>query len=220
MNNDSSTRDDALEPLRSGIEPFGTTTPAAHRAEITPAAITPASSTASTHPAPAQAEPPAGRGKRGKPVETALAVGSGAARSKTETGFSVSERDWEKSIPQPGQYDALIISASINPKSDITYLNIDYKIQDQTGQAFTLAEMLILDAKPTNPRYAQSAQGKGRVKAVLEANGKPITFRDIQAVPLALLGCQVRIAVGHKYMEGLPTPTVQGVVGPVHSASD
>jgi hypothetical protein len=108
--------------------------------------------------------------------------------------------------------------ASINPKSDITYLNLDYKVRDLAGKSFVIAEMLVLDAAITNPRYTQSAQGKARVKAIMEANTRPLEFANIQAVPLALIGCRARIAVGHKYVEGLPVPTVQGIVGPIEDA--
>jgi hypothetical protein len=127
----------------------------------------------------------------------------------------VGEEDWLASIPQPGHYDALITHAWINPKSDITCLNVEYRIVDQAQQPYMVVEMLVLDAKHTHPRHSQSAQGKGRVKVIMETSGKPLEFRNIQAVPLALIGCRVRIAVGHKYTGDLPVPTVQGIVGAV-----
>jgi hypothetical protein len=147
------------------------------------------------------------------------AKSSSASRSRSApigdaTAFSVSEEDWLASIPRPGHYDALIIHAWINPKSDITYLNVEYRIVDHDEQPYTVVEMVVLDAKQTNPRHSQSAKGKGRVKAIMEANGKPLEFRDIQAVPLALVGCRVRIAVGHKNTGDLPAPAIQGIVGP------
>jgi hypothetical protein len=134
---------------------------------------------------------------------------------KRNSTFSVAEEDWENTIPSPGHYDAEIIRASINPKSDITYLTIEYQIVDQAGRPYSVIELAVLDAKRTSSRHAQSAQGKGRVKSIMEANGKPLTFSSIQAVPLELMGCRVRIAVGHKDIEGLPVPVVHGIVGPV-----
>jgi hypothetical protein len=140
--------------------------------------------------------------------------------SRTTAAFSVAEEDWLTDIPQPGHYDALVIHASINPKSDITYLNLSYRIVDHAGRPYVISDMTVLDAKHTNPRHSQSAQGKGRVKAIMEANGKPLQFANIQAVPLELTGCRVRIAVGHKYIEDLPAPVVQGIVGPVEPIKD
>jgi hypothetical protein len=156
----------------------------------------------------------------GQPAPASVRTNPRAFKSKTGatvkggTGFSVAEANWNKMIPQPGHYDALIVRAWINPKSDITYLNIDYQIVDQAARPYTISEMKTLDAKPTNPRHSQSAQGKGRVKAIMEANGKPLSFESIQAVPFEMTGCRVRIAVGHKYVDGLPAPVVQGIVGP------
>jgi hypothetical protein len=132
-------------------------------------------------------------------------------------GFSVAEEEWTKTIPQPGHYDALIVNASINPKPDIVFLNVEYGIADHAGRPYVVGDMTVLDAKRTNPRHSQSAKGKGRVQSIMEANGKPLTFRNIQAVPPELTGCRVKIAVGHKYVDGFPVPVVQGIVGPVET---
>jgi hypothetical protein len=77
-----------------------------------------------------------------------------------------------------------------------------------------LTDFLVLDAPRADSVYTRSAQGKGRVKAIMEANGKPLQFSDIQAVPASLIGCSITIAVGHRDVDGLPAPSVQGVVGP------
>lgn len=151
---------------------------------------------------------PGGTRRRAKKIEA-------SGPSKAPPGFSVAEEEWTKTIPQPGHYDALIVNASINPKPDIVFLNVEYRIADHAGRPYVVGDMTVLDAKPTNPRHSQSAQGKGRVMSIMETNGKPLTFRNIQAVPLELTGCRVKIAVGHKYVDGLPVPVVQGIVGPV-----
>jgi hypothetical protein len=152
-------------------------------------------------------EPPDGTKRRAKKIEA-------SGTKKGQAGFSVAEEEWIKTIPQPGHYDAQIIRARINPKPDIVYLNIEYRIVDQAGRPYTVTEMTVLDAKPTNGRHSQSAQGKNRVKGIMEANGKPLSFGDIQAVPIELTGCRARIAVGHRDADGLPVPVVQGIVGP------
>ena len=48
----------------------------------------------------------------------------------------------------------------------------------------------------------------------MEINHKSLEFDSIQAVQPALIGCRMKIAVGHKDVGGLPVPTVQGIVGP------
>jgi hypothetical protein len=176
-----------------------------------------------------------GSPRGGAPSETLSAKGLPEApgvtkrRAKTsgpneprngQPGFSVAEEEWTKTIPQPGHYDALIANASINPKPDIVFLNVEYRIADHAGRPYVVGDMTVLDAKPTNPRHSQSAQGKGRVKAIMEANGKPLSFPNIQAVQHELTGCRVKIAVGHKYVNGLPVPVVQGIVGPAEHTKD
>jgi hypothetical protein len=156
---------------------------------------------------------PGGTRRRAKKIEA-------SGPSKGPPGFSVAEEEWTKTIPQPGHYDAMIIRAWINPKPDIVYLNIEYRIVDQSGRPYTVIEMAVLDTQRSNPRHSQSAQGKGRVKAIMEANGQPLEFTSIQAVPLELIGCRVRIAVGNRYVEGLPVPVVQGIVGPAEPTKD
>src|SRR4051812_1169219 len=89
-----------------------------------------------------------------RPTKPAKAkLGSGSI-----TAFSVGEEDWLTDIPQPGHYDAVVIQASINPRSDITYLNISYQIVDHAVRPYVISEMMGLDAKHTNPRHSQSAQ--------------------------------------------------------------
>jgi hypothetical protein len=135
-----------------------------------------------------------------------------AEPKKRQTEFSVDEKDWANTIPQPGHYAAVILNASISPKAEITYLHLEYEIIDHVGHPFIITEMLTLDAKRTSSRYSQSVEGKGRVRGILKACGKPLKFSGIEEVPKALIGCRLTIAVGHKYVEELPTPKVLGVV--------
>jgi hypothetical protein len=128
-------------------------------------------------------------------------------------GFSVSEDEWAKTIPPPGHYQATVVDASINPKSNVTWLKINYRIQNGDGPPFPLEELLLLDADRQDPLYSRSAQGKSRVKVLMEANGRPLTFTTIHEVPKALMGCRAMIAVGHKNNDGLPVPIVKGIVG-------
>jgi hypothetical protein len=156
---------------------------------------------------------PVGSKKRAKKIE--------ASEPKRQDGFSVGEDDWTQTIPKPGHYAATVAKASIDLKSRVTYLYIDYMFKDDAGRRFTVADYpLVLDAAPQDRLYSRSAQGKGRVKAIMEANARPLQFTSIQAVPLALIGCRVTIALGHRDVDGLPVPSVQGIVGPADPAEE
>jgi hypothetical protein len=135
---------------------------------------------------------------------------------KSDTTFSVAEDDWVNTIPPPGQYNATIAGATIHPKSSAIYLGLEYRIVSN-GQPFILTELLVLDADPGAPIYSQSARGKGRVKSIMEVNGRSLWFPSIGEVPRALIGCRVMIAVRHKNIDGLPTPLVLAVVGPAET---
>jgi hypothetical protein len=139
---------------------------------------------------------------------------------KVQPVFSVAKDDWAAEIPNPGHYAATVTSASIKLKSKVVFLSIDYRIVDNDGRPFTLTDFLVLDAPQEDSVYIRTAQGKGRVKGIMEANGKALQFSDIQAVPAALIGCRVTIAVGHRDVDGLPAPTVHGIVGPTQPAND
>jgi hypothetical protein len=135
--------------------------------------------------------------------------------NKGRTGFSVGEDVWTQTIPKPGHYPATVVDARINPRSGVVYLNIEYAILGNDGRRFIVTDFLVLDAPPQDRQYTRSAEGKGRLKGILEANGKPLQFASIQAVPLALIGCKVTIAVDHRNTDGLAVPRVRGIVGPV-----
>jgi hypothetical protein len=144
-----------------------------------------------------------------------------AEPKKKQTEFSVAEEDWAKTVPKPGHYAATVVTASIDLRSRVTYLYIDYAFKDDTGRRFTLPDYpLVLDAPLHNRLYSRSAQGKGRVNAIMEANGRPIRFTTIQDVPTALIGCRVTIAVGRRDVDGLPVPCIQGIVGPAEPDED
>ena len=89
----------------------------------------------------AHSEPTPNPPGKGKSAKTANARSAGAA-TKSGRGFSVREEDWKENIPEPGRYDAKITSASIYPKSDITYLSLDYRIFDTAGREFVITEMI------------------------------------------------------------------------------
>jgi hypothetical protein len=139
---------------------------------------------------------------------------------KRLTGFSVAEDDWAQAIPKPGHYPATVVNSWINPRSGVVYLNIEYAIPGDDGRRFIVTDFLVLDAPLQDRQYTRSAEGKGRVKAIMEANSKPLQFSSIQAVPLALVGCRITIAVGHRDADGLPVPKVQGIVGPADTEEE
>jgi hypothetical protein len=157
--------------------------------------------------APGSQSAPSSTKKRAKKIDANVP-------NKGGTGFSVGEDAWVQAILKPGHYPATVVDARINPRSGVVYLNIEYAIRGDDGRRFIVTDFLVLDAPPQNRQYTRSTEGKGRVKAIMEANGKPLQFASIQAVPLALIGCRVTIAVGHRDADGLPVPKVQGVVGP------
>jgi hypothetical protein len=169
-------------------------------------------------------------GKPGSPNENARQVAPSGTKGRAKKversepkqghgGFSVAEDDWLKTIPPLGHYPAAI-SGSVILKSGIAWLKLEYVIQHNVGQRHTLSELLVLDADPQDPKYSQSVRGKGRLKAIMEVNGRPLTFSDINEVPKALLGCRAIIAVVHKDTDGLPVPTVRGIVGPAESEEE
>jgi hypothetical protein len=149
---------------------------------------------------------PNGGKRRGRKID--------AGEPKTGHGFSVAEDDWAKTIPPPGHYEATVVRASNHQKSRVTYLRIEYSIQNGDGLRLTLDELLPLDADRQDTLYSRSAQGKSRVKTIMEANSRPVTFATIHDVPKALIGCRTIIAVVHKNTDGLPVPIVKGIVGP------
>jgi hypothetical protein len=149
---------------------------------------------------------PSGGKRRGRKIDP--------GKPKKGHSFSVAEDDWTKTIPSPGHYEATVVRASIHPKSNVTYLKIEYSIQNGDGLRLALDELLPLDADPHDALYSRSAQGKSRVKAIMEANSRPLTFATVHEVPKALIGCRAIITVAHKNIDGLPVPIVKGIVGP------
>jgi hypothetical protein len=163
--------------------------------------------------------PSANRSALGENKRRSSKIATGEPKNRP-TEFSVAEDDWAAAIPKPGHYAATVTSASIKLKSQVVFLSINYRIADGDGAQFMLADFLVLDAPREDSVYTRSAQGKGRVKAIMEANGKPLQFSNIQAVPEALIGCSITIAVGHRDVDGLPAPCVQGIVRPAPPAKE
>ena len=51
------------------------------------------------------------------------------------------------------------------------------------------------------------------MKAILEANGKPLAFSSVDEVPLVLLGCRASILIGSRTRDGLRVPVVASIQG-------
>ena len=128
--------------------------------------------------------------------------------------FDLSAEAWEASILKPGVYDATVVSARVNPKNVITWLNIVFEVTGEHGEVRQIESLSALDAPPSSPRYSDTAQGRGRVKAILEANGRPLAFSSVDEVARALTGCRVSILIGSRTRDGLRVPTVDSIQGP------
>src|SRR5207244_3049371 len=92
-----------------------------------------------------------------------------------------------------------------------TYLKITFEVVGEDGEARRIEDFSPFDAPPSSPRHNETAKGKGRVKAVLEANRKSLSFGSVDEVPAALIGCYVSIVIGSRTRDGLRVPTVDSV---------
>lgn len=130
------------------------------------------------------------------------------------TPFDLSDEAWEASILKPGIYDANVVSARVNSKNEITWLLIVFQVDDVHGEVRVVEDLTTLDAPPSSARHASTAQGRGRVKAILAGNDKPLTVTSVEQVPPALLGCRASIVVGSRMKDGLRVPSIESVQGP------
>ena len=128
--------------------------------------------------------------------------------------FDLSDEAWEASILKAGTYDATVVSARVSPKNGITWLKIVFEVTDENGEVRQIEDLSPLDAPPASARYSDTAKGKGRVKTILEANGKPLACSSVDHVPAALIGCRVSIVIGSRTKDGLRVPIVDGIRGP------
>jgi hypothetical protein len=111
-----------------------------------------------------------------------------------------------------GEHIAVIDEVCIN-FAKIVWLTIVYRIQHE-GEEFRIREMLALEAPTASADYQRTAEGKGRVKQILDAhNVLPSEIKDFVDIPELLRGKAVRIVVSHKEESGLKVPRVSSVVG-------
>jgi hypothetical protein len=132
--------------------------------------------------------------------------------------FDLSDEAWEASILKAGTYDATVVSARVSPKNSIAWLKIVFEVTDENGEVRQIEDFSALDAPSSSARYSDTAKGKGRVKAILEANGKPLAFSSVDQVPAALNGCRVSIVIGSRTKDGLRVPIVDSIRGPASAS--
>ena len=81
--------------------------------------------------------------------------------------------------------------------------------------------ILALDAPLSSADYSRTAEGKGRVKQILQINDTPEeTIKDFTDIQELLPGMRVRIEVRHKIVSGLLVPRVQAILGKVAPSAD
>jgi hypothetical protein len=118
--------------------------------------------------------------------------------------------EWD-ALP-PGVYDAVVHEVDFKFSSAVGIV-IDYKIP-QHGRDYYVGEWLTLDAPKDSPVYNETAQGKGRIRQILAAYGeKPPTKLEPAEIIAALTGKSLRIAIIHKWINGLPVPKVASILG-------
>jgi hypothetical protein len=118
--------------------------------------------------------------------------------------------EWD-ALP-PGVYDAVVHEVDFKFGSAVGIV-IDYKIP-QHGRDFYVGEWLTLDAPTDSPLYNETAQGKRRIRQILAAYGeKPPTKLEPAEIIAALTGKALRIAIIHKWINGLPVPKVASILG-------
>ena len=119
--------------------------------------------------------------------------------------------EW-RALP-PGTYDAIVDEVDFSFKA-MVWLMVVYRVQHE-GQEFRLREVLALDASETSADYQRTAEGKGRIKQILDAHGIAMSsIKDYPDIPALLKGRAVRITVSHKTENGLKVPHVRAVSGP------
>jgi hypothetical protein len=125
--------------------------------------------------------------------------------------FDLSDEAWEASILKAGTYNATVLSTRVSLKYAITWLKIVFEVTDENGEVRQIEDLSLLDAPPSSAKYSDTAKGKGRVKTILEANGKPLAFSSVDDLPAALFGCRVSVVIGSRTRDGLKVPTVDRI---------
>lgn len=118
--------------------------------------------------------------------------------------------DW-RVLPM-GAYSATIDDVRINFAAT-TWLRITYRVQ-HAEEDYSVSEILALDAPLHSADYSRTAEGKGRIKQILQIHGlAEETIKDFTDIQKLLPGMSVRIEVRHKNVSGLLVPRVQAILG-------
>ena len=100
--------------------------------------------------------------------------------------------------------------------STITWLKIGYHIRCQS-EDYWVTEMLALEAPADSLDYRRTAEGKGRIRQVVQVLGlSEHDIREFADIEAKLRGVQVQIVVAHRIQYGLPVPVVRAVIGQRH----
>jgi hypothetical protein len=125
--------------------------------------------------------------------------------------------DWR--VAPQGQHNAMIEQVELN-FSAVTWLKIGYRIQFQ-GQDYWIRELLAFAAPLDHPDYQRTAEGKGRVRQILQVLGlSENDIQDFADIETKLHGAQVQIVVAHKSQHGLPVPVVRAVIGKAMASAE
>jgi hypothetical protein len=129
--------------------------------------------------------------------------------------FDLSDGAWESSLPPTGVHNATVVSARVRVKNEIAWLTVTFELVGEDGVIHHIEDLLNVDAPGSSSRLAQ---GKGRLRAILIANRKPISFASVEQTPDALIGCRVSVVVGRRIKDGLPVPIIESIQGPASDA--
>ena len=104
--------------------------------------------------------------------------------------------------------------------STITWLKIGYHIRCQS-EDYWVTEMLGLEAPADSLDYRRTAEGKGRIRQVLQVLGlSEDDIRNFADIEAKLRGAQVQIVVAHRIQYGLLVPVVRAVIGEGEASAD
>jgi hypothetical protein len=109
-----------------------------------------------------------------------------------------------------GVHVAVVEKVDFSFKS-VTWLTIVYFVRSGSEE-FRIREILALDAPVASAEYARTAEGRGRVKQLLDAYEVPESeVKDFPDISNLLRGKAVKIAISHKEQCGLKIPYVSAV---------
>jgi hypothetical protein len=118
--------------------------------------------------------------------------------------------DWD--VLPPGVYDAAIHEVDFKFGSTIDIV-IDYRVP-HGGLDYHVSEWLTLDAPRNSPLYNATAQGKGRIRQILDAYEEKLRAKlEPTEIVAALKGKVLRVAITHRMINDLPVPKITGVLG-------